>query len=350
MSSELSDLDDAVRDIFADHCGPDQLAASEGLLDRQLWQTLDAAGLLAVGVPESAGGSGGGLAEMAVIARRAGEYAATAPVTEPGIAGWLLTAAGLKLPAGVVTVGTGTVSARRVDGGWQLRGVMPRVAYARDSDVVTGIAESADGQCAFAVPKAATALSPGQNVAREPRDRVTVDMAVGADRAALVDPAVADELLLRGALTRALMLAGAAVRALTLTREYASLRRQFGRPIASFQAVQHQVAGLASEVAAVQAATQAAVNACEDGFSGPDAAVAVAAAKVRAAQAAGVVSAVAHQVHGAIGMTHEHVLRFSTTRLWSWRDEWGTERMWAEKLARSVIAGANGAWPVIACN
>jgi acyl-CoA dehydrogenase len=346
--SELDDLDDAVSSIFADHCGPDQLAAAEGRLDRRLWQTLDVAGLLAVGVPESAGGSGGGLAEMAVIARRAGEYAAAVPVTESAIAGWLLAEAGLTLPPGVVTVGTGTVKARQIDGTWQLRGVLPRVAYAGDSDVMVGIADSADGPCAFAVPTVETGLKGGENVAREPRDLVAVDTTVGPEWAARIDPSVVDELLLRGALARALMLAGAAARALALTCDYATLRRQFGRPIASFQAVQHQVAALAGEVAVSQAAAQAAVHACEAGFGQPNATVAVAAAKVRAAQAAGVVSAIAHQVHGAIGMTREHVLRFSTSRLWSWRDEWGSEAEWSEKLARCVITGTEGAWPVIA--
>jgi acyl-CoA dehydrogenase len=350
MSSELNDLDDAVRSIFADQCGPDQLAAVEGRLDRQLWRTLDAAGLLAVGVPEAAGGSGGGLAEAAVIARRAGEYAATAPVTEPAIGGWLLAAAGLKLPPGVVTVGTGAVRAQPLDGEWRLQGIMPRVAYARDCDVVVGIAESVEGPCAFAIPIAATELRPGENLAREPRDQVTVDTTVAGDRAAPVAPAIVGELLLRGALARALMIAGAGARALTLTCEHASLRQQFGRPIASFQAVQHQVAVLACEVAAAEAATAAAVRVCEAGFEQAEATVAVAAAKVRAAQAAGTVAAIAHEVHGAIGMTQEHVLRFTTSRLWSWRDEWGTEVLWAEKLARCVAAGTNGTWPVIAGN
>ena len=59
-------------------------------------------------------------------------------------------------------------------------------------------------------------------------------------------------------------------------------------------------------------------------------------------------SAIAHQIHGAIGMTQEYTLRFITSRLWSWRDEWGSEDMWAKELARSAVAGIGGLWPLVA--
>ena len=48
------------------------------------------------------------------------------------------------------------------------------------------------------------------------------------------------------------------------------------------------------------------------------------AAKAQASSGAGVVAAIAHQLHGAIGTTEEHRLRLTTTRLWSWRDEDGS--------------------------
>ena len=55
-----------------------------------------------------------------------------------------------------------------------------------------------------------------------------------------------------------------------------------------------------------------------------------------------------HQVHGAIGFTHEHSLHRLTRRLWSWRDEFGTESRWSQELGREVMsAGANTLWPTI---
>jgi alkylation response protein AidB-like acyl-CoA dehydrogenase len=58
----------------------------------------------------------------------------------------------------------------------------------------------------------------------------------------------------------------------------------------------------------------------------------IAAAKVRCGEAAGRGAEIAHQVHGAIGFTDEHVLHHFTLRLWSWRDEFGTEEEWASVL------------------
>jgi acyl-CoA dehydrogenase len=80
----------------------------------------------------------------------------------------------------------------------------------------------------------------------------------------------------------------------------------------------------------------------------PSSALAVAAAKIRAGEAAGKVAEIAHQVHGAIGFTHEHSLHRLTRRLWSWRDEFGTESHWSRELGRAVMAaGVDALWPMI---
>jgi alkylation response protein AidB-like acyl-CoA dehydrogenase len=73
------------------------------------------------------------------------------------------------------------------------------------------------------------------------------------------------------------------------------------------------------------------------------------AAKARAGLAAGAVASVAHQVHGAIGITREHALRFRTTRLWSWREEWASDTdCIREFTAAAVAAGGEGLWPLVA--
>jgi len=60
-------------------------------------------------------------------------------------------------------------------------------------------------------------------------------------------------------------------------------------------------------------------------------------------------AAIAHQTHGAIGFTAEHILHRYTNRLWAWRDEFGNEAQWAVRLGEHVAAhGADGLWPMLA--
>ena len=132
--------------------------------------------------------------------------------------------------------------------------------------------------------------------------------------------------------------AGVLERCLEQSFRYATDRRQFGRPIAKFQAVQHNLAVLAGEVAAATTSADAAVSADfpprnrrrayvprgrrREGPGRP--------------QAAGAGAGIAHQVHGAIGFTREDSLRHRTRRLWAWRDEFGPETVWAVELGRRI--------------
>jgi acyl-CoA dehydrogenase len=183
-------------------------------------------------------------------------------------------------------------------------------------------------------------VRPGRNVAGEPRDAVDpgADAEVRDAVAGTVDYA---QRLRR--LFRSLLIAGAAQRALELTLAYVTEREQFGRPLAKLPTVQAELARMAGEVALISAATQAAAAddpPAEGGVS------AVLAAKAQASHGAGVVAAIAHQLHGAIGTTEEHRLRLTTTRLWSWRDEDSSAAECFAELGRSVMrAGAGGLWP-----
>src|SRR4051794_12621174 len=102
---------------------------------------------------------------------------------------------------------------------------------------------------------------------------------------------------------------------------------------------------MAGEVLLCKVAAEAAAQSLADGASWE---LAIAAAKVSAGQAAGTVARIAHQIHGAIGFTEEHDLRRSTTRLWSWRDEFGSVGEWAAALGELAVSlGAQGLWPLL---
>ena len=155
-------------------------------------------------------------------------------------------------------------------------------------------------------------------------------------------PALPELILLAGAC--AALMAGAMKRILELAVGYAGERQQFGRPIARFQAVQQGLAVLASETAAAQRATDGAIECVDEG----NLLFQIAAAKARVGEAAGVVAEIAHQVHGAMGFTHEHTLHHFTRRLWAWRDECGNESEWQRWLGEQIAGeGADALWEVL---
>jgi multidrug efflux pump subunit AcrB len=146
------------------------------------------------------------------------------------------------------------------------------------------------------------------------------------------------------ALAAAAVLTGAMMRAMAMAIEWAGTRVQFGRPIGQFQAVQHSLALAAEELAASRAALDWAAQELEAGRPMPAAAI----AKSRAAEAAGKVAAITHQVHGAIGFTAEFALYRSSQQLWLWRDRWGDEHHWNAWLGRQALAaGPDGLFDLI---
>ena len=328
--SELKLLEETLAELFSRELKDDADPAT-------MWQRLEEAGLTLAGVPEEAGGSGGGLDEAALVVRVAGRYAAPGPIAETGLlAGWLLAAAGLAVPEGPLTAAAGGTLTLRPDGdGWLLDGAAPRVPWAR---AVERIAVLAGGQVAL-VPVERATLSFSTNLAGEPRDDVAfVRVRVDAAQVGVVGNGIdAEAFHRRGALARSLAIAGALERVLELTVQYAGEREQFGRPIGRFQAVQQEIALLAGEVMAARAAVDAAVER-------PDL-LRVASAKIRAGEAATRAAEIAHQVHGALGYTEEHRLHRFTLRLWAWRDEFGSEEQWARALGEHVAAGGgDGLW------
>lgn len=138
--------------------------------------------------------------------------------------------------------------------------------------------------------------------------------------------------------------AGALDAALVMSIEYANTRVQFGKAIGQFQAVQQSLALFAVEAAAVNVAGQAAAAALDTG----DALFEIAAAKLRTNMAIGVGTAIAHQVHGAIGFTQEYGLHHLTTALIAWRSACGNDRYWADILGGLACAnGGAGLWSEI---
>ncbi|HKF74392.1 MAG TPA: acyl-CoA dehydrogenase family protein [Stellaceae bacterium] len=332
--------------LFADLATPAVVNAAEaGTWASELWSAVAEAGFLdALG--GDAGGGLEGLGAAADILCSAGRHAVPLPIAETMLARWLTRRAGLTPPEGplalVVDGPEDHVELRRTGTGWQISGAARRVPWASNA---RGLVVSTDAAVALVAPVGAV-IEHGKNLAGEPRDDITLDLKLDA-RSVAGAPVDADAAVVYrlGALFRAAQMAGALEEALQLAVTYAGDRVQFGRPIAKFQAIQQQLALAAEQVAASGVAVASAVAAAEAG----DLAFAAGSAKLRVGEAAGRVCDIVHQVHGAIGFTHEHRLHQLTRRLWSWRDEFGVESAWALELGRLVASqGADGIWPFLA--
>ncbi len=132
--------------------------------------------------------------------------------------------------------------------------------------------------------------------------------------------------------------------------EHTSDRVQFGRPLSKFQAVQHALASMAGEIERARAAATLAVAAAADhGFGSAQTEYAVTVAKVAVGQAVGPVTTIAHQLHGAIGVTIEHPLWSATMRAQSWTQDYGTTAHHARRLGRMALAAADP-WDLVIGN
>ncbi len=195
----------------------------------------------------------------------------------------------------------------------------------------------------FAVMRVAGALA-----MHEPAGNLQVGEAIlSAHLGADFDPVQHRHL---GAFLRVGQAAGALDAALAMSIQHTNTREQFGKPLSKQQAVQQNLAIFACEAAAVNVAGQAAARALDlassDGnVSGTDALFEIAAAKLRTNKAIGTGTAIAHQVHGAIGFTMDYALHPLTTSLMRWRSEYGNDAYWAEILGGLACAhGGAGLW------
>jgi acyl-CoA dehydrogenase len=349
--SDTGLLAETVERLLSERCGPDvcQEAEATGWAP-ELWDALATAGLTTVGVPESAGGSGGDLSDVCTLVAAAGRYAVPLPLAETAmLGGWLADRAGLTLPAGPLSVAVPRADDwLRLDGS-TLAGRLTRVPWAtRVTAVVAVVADGGGREHVVLIDPALARVTPGRNLAGEPRDTLEVaDLRLGADQVAPVAEGTAAELVVRGALARALAMAGAMEAVTQLTLGYAGERRQFGRPIAAFQAVGQRLVRLAEEAEAAGLAAEVAAQRYAQVGMGASREIAI--AKVTAGRSAAEVAAHAHQVHGAMGMTQEYRLHLSTRRLWVWRHVWGSPRHWASVLGGELVAGgAAGLWEAVA--
>ncbi len=317
-----------------------------------LWRALTEAGLPLSWVPEDCGGSGASLAEGFGVLGAAGRFAIAVPLAETMLAGWLLAQAKITSPDGEMSVAPASPQDRialNADG--TLSGRARGVPFAKAARHIAVLASGNGGVSIALVDAARLRIEAGLNLANDHSDTVTFD---NVEPAAIKPaPKGFDQtaLMLMGGVTRSLQIAGALESMLDISVRYSNERVAFEKKISKFQAVQHNLAKLAGESAAALAAATSAADTLANSSSFDSDAVFLeaVAAKIRCSEAAEKGGAIAHQVHGAIGFTIEHILHRYTLRALSWRDDFGSESYWAVELGKRVAArGADELWPLVA--
>jgi len=348
MSDSGNIVADTATRIFADLADPQTVnAAKDAAWKRPLWRALEDAGLPLAWVPDELGGAGASLADGFAAVSVAGRFASPVPLVETLLAGWLLSQAKIAAPAGPMTV----APMRRTDrialgAGGSLSGRAHHVAFAQEADHIAVLAEG----CIALVETKACRLTDRRSLSGDPVAEVSFDKVRPVAVADAPAGFVSDTLMLMGATARALETAGALEAILALSVRYAGERVAFERPIGKFQAVQHNLARLAGEAAAAMTAATSAADAIANAETFDEGIfLEAASARIRSAEAATEGAAIAHQVHGAIGYTREHILHRFTLRLLAWRDDFGNESQWAVELGnRIAAAGADALWPLVA--
>ncbi|HUZ10925.1 MAG TPA: acyl-CoA dehydrogenase [Acidimicrobiales bacterium] len=306
-----------------------QAAEAEGWAG-EVWDAAASIGLPWISVPESAGGAGGSVSDAVAVLVVAGRHAAPIPLAETGLlAGWLLATGGLAIGEKPNTVVPGRPEDDLRLEHDRLTGTAHRVPWARSVDRIVALV---DGQV-VAVPSGAATIDRATNLAGEPRDTVTFPGVVVDEIAPAPRGVDADALRFRGALSRVGLMAGALMAMAERTVAYANERRQFGRPVAGFQAVQAHLVRCSEEAALVDLVARVSAREADRG----EARFEIAAAKLLADEAARAATRAAHQAHGAMGMTQEYPLHLLSRRLWSWRAEYG-DSAWPRRLGRAAVA------------
>jgi acyl-CoA dehydrogenase len=332
--TELRDLVDALGRRAAVARGGSR--SVEQRFDTQLWRHLVTTGLHRL---TSTAELAAGPIESAVALHGLARHCAAVPMAETDVLGaWLARTAALDVPddAPLTVAIAECVGARQ--GVNSLAGTASGVPWASDATVV--LAVPAEGRLMVTIADAP--IVRGYNLAGEPRDSLAFDLP--REQFSALDMATAEELNRRGAWARCVQIVGALDTIASLTVAHTRGRSQFGQQLKKFQSVQHSLALLAGEVERGRAATTLAIAAAADhGFDSVQADYAVTLTKVTLGHVVPAVTTIAHQLHGAVGVTLEHNLWMSTMRARSWIDEFGSATHHAIRLGRVALAAGSSA-------
>jgi alkylation response protein AidB-like acyl-CoA dehydrogenase len=308
--------------------------------DAEGWSRLAEMGYLGLTLPASVGGQGLGAIELSVVLEEMGRACVPGPFLDVALAADLLAAvAGQEALLTEIAAGSKMVAIARTDSPYagtagkavrlargKLRGSKYFVPFAASADAL--LVTTAKAVYLVAGPFEVTPL-PTFDLAQ--RFGLAKLNHAGAELGPLTLLERTDQLAAIGA---AAMLLGTMSRALDMTLDYVRTRQTFGRPIGSFQALQHRLADMLLKTESTRSAVYRAAW-CFDNAD-PETALAAAAAKAYAGDAARVVCGEAIQMHGGIGFTWELDLHFFFKRAKTLEQHYGSTEAVLERTLQAA--------------
>jgi alkylation response protein AidB-like acyl-CoA dehydrogenase len=349
LSEEQEMLKKSARDLLTEKCPPKlvrELERSEQGYSPELWREIAGLGWLGLVFPEEYGGSGMSFLDLAVLLEEMGRAALPGPFFSTVVLGGLtLLDAGsqeqkqkylsriasgeaiftlaLSEPNAEFDAAAISVKAVATGDNYVISGPKLFVPDAHIADYLLCVAKTRerakpeDRITVFIVDAKSSGISYSllKTIASDKLCEVVFDQARVPKENILGGRhkgwAVVQRAIERAAVARCCEMVGAMQRMLELTLAYAKDRKQFERPIGSFQAIQHYCANMATDVDGARFSTYQAAWRLSEGLP---ATKEVAIAKAWMGEAFGRVSTLAHQIHGAIGCTMDHDLQFYTRR------------------------------------
>ena len=323
--------------------------SENGEWSQDLWAKLAEIELFSIGVSEELGGFGGDYKDACSVIYLAGKYAVPLPLSETIIGKWVLSELGQTTKDEPLTFSFeegNEVQITKSNNSVVVTGTLSEVPWGRHAKSIVTLGTMNGKSYVVQLPVDKAVVHKINNIAGEPRDTVEFEAVVleGLSLYTVDRDAFKEKMMNLATLSRIVMMAGAMERILELSVRYSSEREQFGRPLHRFQAIQHHLSELAGETVIAISSMNNAIEAYEEGQFSQE----LAHARIRINEAAGKVATSAHQLHGAIGVTYEHSLHQYTRRLWAWREEYGNEAVWVDKLVAQLMENADESlWEIV---
>lgn len=284
-------LAEPFRRLLADVCTPQVIRRTGSVSEDALWDLIEDSGFVDALLPESRGGVGLSLPDVFPLIVATGEYLLPLPFAETMVARALLAGKDVRIPERATITLCYSPS-----------------TLAAGSNASYAVVQDCGRWNLVSLRKGEVSSHADFSICTEQSDLLVVAAALSAAR-----------------------MSGMMNRLMDMCLSYANGRAQFGRTLGKFQVVQHNLALMAQQVASANVAARIGMSSIDFDQNR------VAVAKIRASEAAHLVSSQAHALHGAIGMTHEFDLHLYTRQLQQLRMACGSERYWAERLGKAFL-------------